>query len=75
MNAVIQSLNIQTFCGINSTKAKGLTKSGLETKRECVQGVTVGSSEKRFLEAGFERVGQDNDGLTYFRKLKETDVV
>ena len=27
------------------------TKSGQLTKRACVQGVTVGSSEKRFLEA------------------------
>ena len=39
-------------------------------KKACVQGVTVGSSEKRFLEAGFESLGEDNDELTYFRKRK-----
>ena len=36
-------------------------------KKACVQGVTVESSEKRFLEAGFERVRKDNDDW-YFRK-------
>lgn len=30
---------------------------------------------QQLIESGFEWVGQDNNGLTYFRKLKQTDVV
>ncbi len=31
---------------------------------------TTKEERKMFIESGFEWVGQDNDGLTYFRKRK-----
>ena len=36
---------------------------------------TTKEERQKLIESGFEWVGQDNNGLTYFRKLKETDVV
>jgi hypothetical protein len=79
VNVVIQSLNIQTFCGIISTKVRGPTKSGLVTKRECVPGVTVGNSVKKFLshhvyarKRSYERtIASKNEHLLYTKHLNK----
>jgi site-specific recombinase XerD len=47
----------------------------LESQNFISKVASTKEDRQKLLESGFEWVGQDNEGLTYFRKLKQTDVL
>ncbi len=63
----LSSHSLGGFWSILSNKSLGIIS------RACEFNVKVAKTKKEItelLEAGFEWVGQDGDGLTYFRKRK-----